>query len=229
VDTRPLYRQHDRSLATLYADLESYALTQREVFVGTAGSVLERTNASGYRFSIEFSESSRLSLSMESNFERLHEDDEIHDIIIPAGDYTFEEFQVSFRSNSAKMISFDVEYGTGGFWDGDRDSYEFEVTFRPSYRFSASVDWEHNDVVLPGGSFKTDVMGSRIAYSFSNTMWLNALIQYDGDNREVISNLRFNWMFKPLSDLFLVYNERRTSDAVLERAIILKLTYVLPL
>jgi hypothetical protein len=60
-------------------------------------------------------------------------------------------------------------------------------------------------------------------------MWFNALIQYDGDEREVISNLRFNWMFKPLSDLYVVYNERRTSDAVLERAIILKLTYVLPL
>jgi hypothetical protein len=36
-------------------------------------------------------------------------------------------------------------------------------------------------------------------------------------------------MFKPLSDLYIVYNERRTDNAVLERALILKLTYVLPL
>ena len=46
---RPLYSPHDRSLTVLYADLERYAHEQREVFVGTAGSVLERTNASGFR------------------------------------------------------------------------------------------------------------------------------------------------------------------------------------
>ena len=45
-----LYAPHRRALTVLYADLESYALPQREVFVGTAGSVLERKNAAGFRF-----------------------------------------------------------------------------------------------------------------------------------------------------------------------------------
>src|SRR5262245_38266990 len=34
----------------LHADLERHALAQREPFVGTAGSVMERENASGFRF-----------------------------------------------------------------------------------------------------------------------------------------------------------------------------------
>ncbi len=46
----PLYTPHRRALTVLYADLESYALNQREVFVGTAGSVIERKNAAGFRF-----------------------------------------------------------------------------------------------------------------------------------------------------------------------------------
>jgi len=45
-----LYTAHGRTLATLYSDLESYASQQREVFIGTAGTVLERTNAAGFRF-----------------------------------------------------------------------------------------------------------------------------------------------------------------------------------
>lgn len=45
-----LYTPHSRALSTLYADLESYAFGHREVFVGTAGSVVERENASGFRF-----------------------------------------------------------------------------------------------------------------------------------------------------------------------------------
>ena len=45
-----LYSSHRRALTVLYADLESYALNQREVFVGTAGSVLQRRNAGGFGF-----------------------------------------------------------------------------------------------------------------------------------------------------------------------------------
>ena len=45
-----LYTAHSRALTTLYHDLESYARQQREVFIGTAGTVLERTNAAGFRF-----------------------------------------------------------------------------------------------------------------------------------------------------------------------------------
>lgn len=45
-----LYTPHRRALTVLYADLESHALQQSEVFIGTAGSVIGRTNASGFRF-----------------------------------------------------------------------------------------------------------------------------------------------------------------------------------
>lgn len=45
-----LYVRHSPALAALYADLEHQATQQTEVFVGTAGSVVERTNAAGFRF-----------------------------------------------------------------------------------------------------------------------------------------------------------------------------------
>jgi len=45
-----LYETHPRALATLFAETETYALSQTEVFVGTAGTVMERSNAAGYRF-----------------------------------------------------------------------------------------------------------------------------------------------------------------------------------
>jgi hypothetical protein len=45
-----LYSGHSRALTVLYSDLENHALGQSTVFVGTAGSVIERENASGFRF-----------------------------------------------------------------------------------------------------------------------------------------------------------------------------------
>src|ERR1044071_3214396 len=46
----PLYTPHSRALTILYADLESHALTQRQAFEGTAGTVIERENAAGFGF-----------------------------------------------------------------------------------------------------------------------------------------------------------------------------------
>jgi len=45
-----LYTPHSRALTVLHDDLERHALSQSNVFVGTAGSVVERQNAKGFRF-----------------------------------------------------------------------------------------------------------------------------------------------------------------------------------
>lgn len=47
---RPLYVAHGRALTVLHADLESHGVLGAPAFVGTAGSVIERRNASGFRF-----------------------------------------------------------------------------------------------------------------------------------------------------------------------------------
>ncbi len=48
--SRRLYTPHARALTVLYADIERYALSQPEVFIGTAGTVIQRQNASGFAF-----------------------------------------------------------------------------------------------------------------------------------------------------------------------------------
>ena len=64
-------------------------------------------------------------------------------------------------------------------------------------------------------------------YSFNIRMLLDGLIQYNSTVKEIASNIRFNFIYKPLSDIFFVYNERRaTTGEVIERALIAKLTYV---
>jgi len=45
-----LYRSHSTALMVLYGDLENHARLQERAFVGTAGSVLVRSNAAGFRF-----------------------------------------------------------------------------------------------------------------------------------------------------------------------------------
>jgi hypothetical protein len=53
------------------------------------------------------------------------------------------------------------------------------------------------------------------------------LIQYNSDEGEISSNIRFHFIYKPLSDLYVVYNDRRSNQGdPIERALIVKLTYM---
>ena len=57
-------------------------------------------------------------------------------------------------------------------------------------------------------------------------------MQYNESTDELITNARFNWLHAPLSDVFLVYTERRSladgvSEPVLERGLTLKVTKLL--
>ncbi len=63
------------------------------------------------------------------------------------------------------------------------------------------------------GAFTTDLLGIRWLWGFSPRAFLNAFFQYNTDTHEVSSNIRFNIVHHPLSDLYLVYNERRNTDA----------------
>ncbi len=60
-------------------------------------------------------------------------------------------------------------------------------------------------------------------------LFLNALIQYNTDSRQWSSNVRFNIIHRPLSDFFLVYNERRLdgTDDLIDRSVIAKMTYLM--
>jgi len=52
---------------------------------------------------------------------------------------------------------------------------------------------------------------------------LNAFLQYNSDTDTWLSNVRFNLIHHPLSDLFVVWNETRGPDTTL-RSLIVKYT-----
>jgi hypothetical protein len=47
---QPLYRPHSAALTVLYGDVEAATMGHPQAFLGTPGSLIERTNASGFRF-----------------------------------------------------------------------------------------------------------------------------------------------------------------------------------
>jgi hypothetical protein len=50
---------------------------------------------------------------------------------------------------------------------------------------------------------------TRSTYTFSPTMFVSALVQYNSSNSAVSSNVRLRWEYQPGSELFVVFNEQR--------------------
>jgi hypothetical protein len=88
------------------------------------------------------------------------------------------------------------------------------------------LNYNRNRIELSNTATITNVMGARFSYGFSPRAFLNAFFQYNSETREVSSNIRFNLTYRPLSDIYIVYNDRRNTmtDLPVERAFIVKLT-----
>jgi hypothetical protein len=147
--------------------------------------------------------------------------------ILP-GRYEFKEHFLLANTNSAARLAFNVRYSIGDFYDGYRRGYTLGATVRANERLNVSGNVQFNDISLPQGSFTTTLVTGRVNVNFTTMMFLNALLQYNTDARQWSSNVRFNFIHRPLSDFFLVYNERRDtrSGDLINRALIAKLTYL---
>jgi hypothetical protein len=186
-----------------------------------------------YHFPISFQNGQWLEVGKNASVEVLRSSFRLNNgtVVVPAGIYDQPDWFVTGRLDQSRRIYPTATYRLGPFYNGYKHSYSGSSTFRLNYKFNASLNYTHNNISLPGpnGRFKTHLLTTRLNYSFSTAVFLNALVQYNSDARQWSSNIRFNIIHRPLSDFFLVYNERRNSTTgdLADRAIVAKLTYML--
>ena len=131
------------------------------------------------------------------------------------GGYAWDEWQLRFSSDSSRRLSFTFTGVAGGLWSGSQRTVTAGLTWRPTYRLrvSTSVNRTSADLGVPGTEFVTGVWTARANYSFSTNMFLDSLLQYDQDRHRFNANLRFNFIHRPLSDLFVVFNEQQITNS----------------
>jgi len=138
-----------------------------------------------------------------------------HAPTVPPGGYGWNEYQLRFNSDPSRVLSFSFTGIVGGLWSGTQRTINAGVTVRPSYRFRMSLAVQRTDADLgvPDSDFVTAVWTMRANYSFTTNMFLDSLLQYNHDRDQLNANLRFNLIHRPLSDLYVVFNEQRfTAD-----------------
>jgi hypothetical protein len=95
-----------------------------------------------------------------------------------------------------------------------------------------SLGWTRQDIRLPYGDFVNNLVPLKANYAFTTLVNLSALLQYNGQTGQFSSNVRFAWLNRSGTGLFVVYNDRRdllTSTAIetLGRSFVVKYTRLL--
>jgi hypothetical protein len=173
-----------------------------------------------------FVDGGTLGFDLDRRFERLLEPTIIAGRELAAGTYDFDEFTAAYTSSGARRLAGSVSFSRGSFYDGDRTGLAASATLRPNPHLSLEAFVQHNDITLSGADFNADIVGGRVRFAASTRLFASAFVQYLEASDELVSNIRLNWIHAPLSDVFLVFTERRSIDggAVAERVFTLKAT-----
>jgi hypothetical protein len=201
--------------------------TNIKVFTDPQGGLL--TQDQHYGLEISFHDGGRIEPSYNPQFERLTAPFSLpNGVTIMPGDYRFDEFRLAYSSDKSRVIAASVNLEQGGYYNGDRTRASVGTTVLVKPRFSTILSYEYNQVSLPNGSYRADLYRVRSVYSFSPQMFTDADIQYNTSTRLTLTNVRFTFTYRPLSDFILVYNETRADESAdTWRAVIVKFTRLL--
>jgi hypothetical protein len=180
---------------------------------------------------IGFSDGSTAIIFYNRKFERLDNPFTLQGVVVPVGSYRFGDWRFMYNSNQARRVYSSVSYAPQTFFDGTRTDWSISVGFRATSRLSTEGQVARNEVDLAGGSFTADLASFRIDYALSPTMTLRTLTQYNSLTDEWSTSARLNYIYRPGSDIYLVYDELRRDGPGLEwvrdRRLLLKFTYLL--
>jgi len=152
-------------------------------------------------------------------------------VTIKKGDYAYIRHKISFSSDQSKKISATLTANLGQYYDGSYHSLTAAVSFAPSpYIFiSPGIEAGKLEKVGANGATKNVTLYTvegRIA--LNPRLQLSGIFQQSNVTNSVSWNTRFSWEFKPLSYIYIVFNNNTVSQGVktTDRQMITKISYL---
>jgi len=168
-------------------------------------------------------------LRIYQNFENLTEDFEIREgIIIPSGEYNYKNYSLMFNAEG-DVLTGRLGLNIGDFYNGTRRGFDIRIDFRPTGRFSLEPRYEFNRIKLSQGAFNTNIFGGRVVYSFSTELFTKLYVQWNSDRNLVTTNFLVNYIYRPGSDFYLVFNQTYGTESrsaeLMDTTLVAKVTY----
>ncbi len=202
---------------------------ENQIYFNPGGSLSDQLNR--LRYKIDFKNSSALTTGFERSDTRLLFYTKFTgNAPLPPDKYVYHRFNIEYKSDSRKNIGITAGIKAGGFYNGNLFSTTGEIRFRkqPWGNFSILMDYNKLDFPQPYGNAELFLISSKTEIGFSTNIFWTIYFQYNTQQNNVNINSRFQWRFKPMSDLFIVYTDNYFTTPFLKnrtRALIFKLNY----
>ena len=144
--------------------------------------------------------------------------------------YRYNTLSFDYVSDYKRRFFIRFNSKIGEFFNGNIFSYDLSLNhkFVPYVNINLSI--ENNKIDLPYSSVNLTSYSSKIEVSFTTKLFLTSYFQYNKQIDNINFNTRFQWNFKPLSDIYLVYTDNyfakgSTLFDIKNRSLALKLNY----
>ncbi|MCC7124678.1 MAG: carbohydrate binding family 9 domain-containing protein [Acidobacteria bacterium] len=152
--------------------------------------------------------------------------------IVP-GAYQWTTAQFNVVTNQARRVYGSATVDVGGFYNGERQSIQGAVNFIIGRTLLFEPNYTRNRITLPGRDvYTSNVLNVRVSHSFSPNLFLKGFAQFNDDRRTASFNFLFWYIYKPGSDLYIVFNQGWDANTpvpqhynVRNRSLAVKMTY----
>jgi uncharacterized protein DUF5916 len=143
--------------------------------------------------------------------------------------YNYSSVNFAYNSDRRKDFTYFIRSSAGQFYNGIKYSMTTDLGYRAQPYFTTSIRIDYNYIELPDPHPTASIwlIGPRLEFTFNKNLYWSTFIQYSTQLDNFSINSRLQWRFKPLSDLFIVYNDnyQATVFSPRSRALFLKFTY----
>jgi hypothetical protein len=182
-----------------------------EYYENHAGRVESRTSTVNVNLSRQDSSSIRFGVIQDYDF--LPSPFATAGTSLPVGGYGWTSYSAGYNSNRAKRVYGGGSAEWGGYYNGERQSLRANVNFQIGRTLLFEPNYTKNWITLPGRpTVVTNTLNFRVSQSFSPDLFVKAFMQYNDERRAASFNFLFWYIYKPGSDLYIVYNEGRETD-----------------
>lgn len=171
-----------------------------------------------FDYLFNFKDRSRFTLGIRrQHIELLYDFDPLQTLISKLASGTkhqWNSFTISYDAKPQKRFTYSAEVITGGYYDnGKRNAFlgEFGYRFQPYLELSSLVNYNQIDLPAPWNTNSFWLLGLKSNLTLTNNIFFSNLFQYNEQLGLWNFNSRFQWRYKPASDIFLVFNSNEIS------------------
>lgn len=148
----------------------------------------------------------------------------------PGTEHSWYAWGTEYASKPQSLFTYSFSTRMGGYYaDGDRYnvSTEFGYRFQPYVSIAMTTNYNRINLPEPWGNTRFWLVGPRVDLTLTNTLFLTTFVQYNEQIENINLNTRFQWRFKPASDLFIVYTDNYLPAPFYtkNRSLVIKFTY----